>query len=195
MSNYYQLYLNDIHSLSKRERIMVHVCCGPCSLFPLLELSNHFDVTIFYSNSNIYPETEYQKRVDTLLSLQEKLNEPYEVIIDRYDHDTYMEDLRPYADQPEGGKRCYLCYEKRLEATAIMAKKQGYQYFTTVMSISDYKKPEYINEIGERLALKYGLTFIHSDFKKNHGVEKNNELKRKYQPYCQLYCGCEYSLR
>ena len=94
---------------------------------------------------------------------------------------------------PEGGERCFKCYELRLRKTAELAKAGGYDYFTTTLSISPMKNAQKLNEIGEALAEEYGIQYLCSDFKKKNGYKRSTELSREYGLYRQDYCGCVYS--
>ena len=96
---------------------------------------------------------------------------------------------------PEGGSRCFQCYRMRLEEAAKEAKKGGFDYFTTTLSVSPLKNAQKLNEIGEELAELYGVTYLNSDFKKKEGYKRSTELSAKYGLYRQDYCGCVYSLR
>ena len=94
---------------------------------------------------------------------------------------------------PEGGERCFVCYEMRLREAAEMAKQLKLDYFTTTLSISPLKNAEKLNEIGERLAAEYGIPYLNSDFKKRGGYQRSIELSHEYGLYRQDYCGCVFS--
>ena len=198
--NYHDVAVAEIESFGdKRPTLLLHACCGPCSCYPLTFLCPHFDVTIYYANSNIYPTEEYTRRRDELahaLSLFEKETGFHvNLVIPPYDHEEYMKDLRPYADDPERGRRCLLCYEKRMEESYGYAEAHGFDYFTTVMTISRQKSSLAMNEIGKKLQEKHpGTKYFFSDFKKKNGILKGKEMRERYGLYNQLYCGCEYSL-
>ena len=198
--NYHNLALEELERIGERKpRLLLHACCGPCSCYPLTFLCPHFDVTIYYANSNIYPTEEYTRRRDELKFALEQIEKEFgfhvELIIPPYDHDAYMEDLRPYANEPERGKRCLLCYEKRMEESYAYAEAHGFEYFTTVMTISRQKSSAAMNEIGKKLEAKHpGTKYFYSDFKKKNGILQGKALREKYGLYNQNYCGCEYSL-
>lgn len=198
--NYYQESLQEIASLpgGKKPTLLMHVCCGPCACFPLTFLCPHFDVTLYYDNSNIYPESEFLRRRGELEKLLGYYKRDYGFAIGLieppYDHEKYMEDLRPYASDPEGGRRCLLCYEKRMKEAYDYAEEHGYDYFCTVMSISRQKSSKAMNEIGEKLEKEHSHTkYFYSDFKKADGDLFARNLRVHYGLYNQLYCGCEYS--
>ena len=199
--NYYEKsmqIIKDIQDLQRKPRLLLHVCCGPCSAYPLTFLCPIFDVTIMYNNSNIYPESEYQKRLGELKKLIEyyKRDFGYEInlIEPKYDNEGYNIDLEPYKDLPEGQIRCFICYEKRMDQAFKYADENGFDYFTSVMTISRYKNAQKINEIGEKLQSKYRHTkYFFSDFKKKNGEIQGKQLADKYDLYQQKYCGCKYT--
>ena len=195
--NYHQKHLYQIAHIHNKPSLLMHVCCGVCSVYPLQYLSDYFKVTIFFSNSNIYPYEEYEKRLDALKRYLNILNNPdIKLIIPKYDNENYMKDLIAYKDEPEGGQRCKICYQKRMEETFIYANKEGYDYCTTVMSISNRKNADWLNEIGANLQEKYpNTTYLYADFKKDGGIIKNEQLNKKLNLYHQNYCGCLYSVR
>lgn len=184
--------------LPQKPKLLLHACCGPCATFPLTFLCPHFDVTIFFNNSNIYPSEEYHRRLDELKKLLKYYKRDYgyiiNLIVTEYKNEEYNKDLEPYKDLPEGETRCFICYEKRMDEAFKYADEHGYDYFTTVMSVSRQKSSQKINEIGEKLQPKYKNTkYFFSDFKKNRGIDIGRELKIKYNLYQQLYCGCKYT--
>lgn len=200
--NYYyqkqQEMLEDIRKLPKKPRLLLHVCCGPCACYPLTILEQYFDVTIMYNNSNIYPASEYEHRIGELKKLLEfyKRDHGYQIdlIEPKYDNETYNLFLEPYKDVPEGQIRCFTCYEKRMDEAFKYADENGFDYFTTVMSISRYKNATKLNEIGEKLQKKYKHTkYLYADFKKQNGEIIGKQIRAKYDLYDQQYCGCKYS--
>ena len=195
--NNYQKHLNQIKQIQHKPTLLIHICCGVCSVYPLQYLRNYFNITIFFSNSNIYPYLEFEKRLNALKQYLNILNDDsIKLIVDKYDNDSYMKKLEHLKDEPEGGLRCKLCYELRMNESFKYANDHNYDYFTTVMSISNRKNAEWINEIGEKLDKIYPNTkYLYADFKKGNGINKNDELNRKLNLYHQNYCGCIYSIR
>ena len=195
--NNYQKHIQQIQQLKGRPTLLIHICCGVCSVYPLQYLSQYFDITIFFSNSNIYPYEEFERRLDALKQYLSILNDPsIKLIVDRYDNENYMENLKPYKDEPEGSVRCKLCYRLRMEETFRYASGHNYDYCTTVMSISNRKNADWINEIGEDLQKKYPqTTYLYADFKKGDGITKNDQMNAQLGLYHQNYCGCIYSIR
>ena len=195
--NNYQKHLKQVSELNYRPKLLLHICCGVCSVYPLIYLRNYFDITIFFTNSNIYPFDEFTKRLDALNTYLTFLNdENIKLIVDKYDYDSYDKKLNVYKDLPEGKERCYLCYSLRMEETFKYANKFNYEYCSTVMSISNRKNADYINEIGEKLQDKYpNVKYLYADFKKGDGITYNDRLNKELNLYHQSYCGCKYSLR
>jgi len=180
--------------------LLMHVCCAPCSCYPLTYLIYYFNVTLHFNNSNIYPQSEWELRRKELISFVDRFNKDYKcnvklIIID-YNHEEYMKDLIPLKDEPERGKRCILCYTKRMKEAYRYADNNKFDYFTTVMSISRQKDSQVLNEIGRELEKEFKYTkYFYSDFKKNDGILKGKTIRDKYGLYQQNYCGCEYSIR
>lgn len=195
--NNYQKHLKQITSLKGKPQLLIHICCGVCSVYPLKYLKDYFKITIFFSNSNIYPYEEFERRLNALKTYLDYLNDPeIRLIVDGYDNESYMKDLVRFKDEPEGGKRCYLCYTKRMEETFHYACDHHYEYCTTVMSISNRKNADWINEIGEQLEKKYSpVKYLYADFKKGNGINMNETMNKQLGLYHQNYCGCIYSLR
>lgn len=193
MNNYHHLFKEEVASLNGRKRLLLHVCCGPCSMYPLELLSQYFDITIYYANSNIYPYEEYEKRLHELLRYLESFENDLQVVIPKYDNATFTASLSPYKDCQEGEKRCVKCYGLRLKETFAYAKAHHFDYCTTLMSISNRKNATYINELGRLFEKEYGVPFLYNDFKKDGGIAKNQMLNKAFDLYHQDYCGCIYS--
>ena len=110
-----------------------------------------------------------------------------------YDSDRFYELTRGMENVPEGGERCFVCYEIRLREAAEMAKQLKLDYFTTTLSISPLKNAQKLNEIGEALAEEYGVPHLPSDFKKQEGYKRSIQLSADYNLYRQDFCGCVFS--
>ena len=182
--------------------LFLHSCCAPCSSYVLEYLRQYFRITVFYYNPNISMEEEYRKRV----SEQKRLIAAYnaevsgenrgyniEIMEGDYEPESFYEIARGLEQCPEGGERCFACYELRLRETAERAQAGNYDYFATTLSISPLKNAVKLNEIGERLAAEYSVKWLPSDFKKKGGYQRSIELSREYDLYRQDYCGCIYS--
>ena len=178
-------------------KLLLHSCCAPCSSYVLEYLSQYFDVTVYYYNPNIFPETEYEARVkeQERLIQEMKLSRPVRFMAGSYEPEEFFSAARGHEKDPEGGERCRRCYELRLRQAADTARAGGYDYFTTTLSISPLKNAAKINEIGEELAEIYHVQHLPSDFKKKNGYKRSIELSHEYDLYRQNYCGCVYSRR
>lgn len=188
-----------IHKCEKEQKVptlLLHSCCAPCSSYVLEYLSQYFAITIFYYNPNIFPEVEYSHRVQEQKEFIEKIPHKYPIQFQEGSYDTkrFYDTVRGFETLPEGGERCYHCYELRLLEAAKIAKEGQYDYYTTTLSISPYKNAAWLNEIGERIAIEYQIQYLPSDFKKKNGYKRSIELSEKYNMYRQDYCGCVYSM-
>lgn len=197
--------------------LFLHSCCAPCSSYVLEYLRRYFRITVFYFNPNITEDAEYRKRVAEQKRLIAAYNErliewvdtdtvndagrsacaeaAYQIEVIEGDYETlrFFEIAKGLESCPEGGERCFACYELRLRETAKRAKAGQYDYFTTTLSISPLKNAAKLNEIGEKLAAEFGVAWLPSDFKKRDGYKRSIELSKEYDLYRQDYCGCVYS--
>lgn len=188
-----------LEQVSKTEppHLLLHACCAPCSSYVLSYLSQYFSITILFYNPNITDEEEYEKRKEELLRLIQELPvlNPISVLEAPWDPESFFAVSRGLEDCPEGGQRCFACYRLRLEKTAQFAQENGFDWFTTTLSISPLKNAAKINEIGEELARQYGVRHLPSDFKKKGGYQQSIVLSKEYHLYRQNYCGCIFSQR
>lgn len=197
----YQKELDSLIKKIEREekvpRLLLHSCCAPCSSYVLEYLSNYFEITVLYYNPNIYPESEYTKRIWEQQKLIDELpaRHPISFIAGPYDKELFYEMAEGLENVKEGGVRCFKCYELRLRETAQIAKEAEFDYFTTTLSISPLKNAQKLNEIGLKLAEEYKVSYLISDFKKKNGYKRSIELSKMYGLYRQDYCGCEFSMR
>jgi predicted adenine nucleotide alpha hydrolase (AANH) superfamily ATPase len=178
-------------------RLLLHACCAPCSSSCIERLSKYFRITIFYYNPNITNEEEYKKRLEEVRKFIKrfKTENEVEVIGGRYDPNEFFEIAKGLENEPERGARCYKCYNLRLEESAKYASENNYDYFATTLTLSPYKKSDWINRIGEELDKKYKSKYLYSDFKKKNGYKRSIELSKEYGLYRQNYCGCIYSIK
>ncbi len=180
--------------------LFLHSCCAPCSSYVLEYLRQYFRITVFYYNPNITEDAEYRKRVEEQKRLIAAYNQKaqgysIEVLEGDYEPDRFFQIAKGLEACPEGGERCFACYELRLLETAKRARAGNYDYFTTTLSISPLKNAAKLNEIGEKLAASCGVAWLPSDFKKRDGYKRSIELSKEYELYRQDYCGCVYSRR
>ena len=198
--NYQKELEKQLEQFTKEQHVpslLLHACCAPCSSYVLEYLASHFHITVFFYNPNISPAEEYEKRVKELHRLVSQLpvKYPVQVIDGVYEPEKFYTMAKGLEDVPEGGERCFACYRLRLEEAAKIARQEGFDYFTTTLSISPMKNAEKLNEIGQELSGIYKTPYLLSDFKKKNGYKRSIELSREYALYRQDYCGCVFSKR
>jgi predicted adenine nucleotide alpha hydrolase (AANH) superfamily ATPase len=175
------------------KKMLLHVCCANCVLHPYESLKNDFDVALFFYNPNIHPEEEYNKRLAYTGQVAKKYG--LTLIEGPYDKNNWLDMTNNYRDEPEGAKRCEVCFSIRLEKTAVFAAENSYNVFATTLSVSPHKNSKIINASGKMLSEKYGVEFFKADFKKQDGFKKTMLLSKELDLYRQNYCGCIYSIR
>lgn len=187
--------IKEIKARSIKPKLLLHACCAPCSSYVLEYLSEHFDITVFFFNPNISPKSEYEFRENELRRLICEMPLPSEIklVSGEYHPEDFYDMAKGLEALAEGGERCKRCYRMRLLASAQYAKENGFDYFTTTLSISPYKNAEWLNSIGKELGDELGVEYLFSDFKKKNGYKRSCELSEIYGLYRQDYCGCEFS--
>lgn len=194
--------IQEISANNERPRLLLHSCCGPCSSYCLEYLKDHFEITVFYYNPNIYPFEEYEHRLSEqerlINEMKDELNTDIRLLTIPYDHEEFLCAAKGLENEKEGGARCSKCFELRLKKTAETAVTMNMDYFATTLTVSPHKNADLINRIGEKTALELagtsGLMWLPSDFKKNDGYKRSIELSKKYGLYRQNYCGCSFSI-
>lgn len=189
-----------LRKLEKEQRVptlLIHSCCAPCSSYVLEYLSQYFKITVFYYNPNIYPENEYTKRILEQQKLIQDMSfkHPVSFLAGKYEQEKFYAMAEGMEHIKEGGARCMKCYGLRLAEAARQAAADGFDHFTTTLSISPLKNAQKLNEIGVRAGKEYGVEYLVSDFKKKNGYKRSIELSKEYGLYRQDYCGCEFSRR
>lgn len=177
--------------------ILLHSCCGPCSSSVLELLSKYFDVTVLWYNPNLYPEAEYDKRLETQKQLIDAIAEDgvqAKLLVEPWRSEDYFSSIKGLENEPEEGKRCLECFRIRLEETARIAGERGFEWFCTTLTVSSRKDAVAINAIGREAEAKYGVKWLPSEFKKREGNHRSIILSEKYGLYRQEYCGCVFSL-
>ncbi len=194
--NYQLLMEQQISSLEGTPSLLLQSCCGPCSSYVLEVLSKHFNVTVLYYNPNIYPYEEYEKRLHEQIKIIESMPflNPVSLMPCEYDENEFLSVAKGLENEREGGARCKECFILRMEKTASLAKENGFDFFTTTLSVSPHKNAPLLNEIGKNLEEKYGVRFLFADFKKKEGYKRSIQLSKEYDLYRQEYCGCRFSL-
>ncbi|MBQ8134574.1 MAG: epoxyqueuosine reductase QueH [Clostridia bacterium] len=173
--------------------LLLHSCCAPCSSYVLEYLTKYFNITIFYYNPNISPESEYRHRVSEQKRLISEMCSQVKFLEGRYDPKRFYEIAKGLENEPERGERCLKCYRLRLEESAAVAKACHFDYFTTTLSISPQKDSVILNSIGTEVSKQFGVPYLYSDFKKRGGYQRSIELSAEYKLYRQNFCGCIFS--
>ena len=185
--NYDKLMQEEISSFGGKPKLLLHCCCAPCSSAVIERLKDYFEITFFYYNPNITPESEYELRKNEFEKLGVK------VISLKYNHNEFLEVVKGFENEKEGGNRCKICIAQRLNKTFEYAVANNFDVVTTTLSISPHKDCEYINQLGERLQEKFGIKYLHADFKKENGYLRSIQICKELGIYRQDYCGCSFS--
>ncbi|MBU1566791.1 MAG: epoxyqueuosine reductase QueH [Proteobacteria bacterium] len=167
-------------------KILLHTCCAPCLIYPysFLKARCH-EITVFFYNPNIHPFLEFKKRTETIKNYKEILSFPL-VNENKYGLTEFLQKI-----VFNESKRCSICYAMRLEKTATLAIKQGFDAFTTTLLYSKYQQHDLINFLGEKISIQTGIPFIYHDFREGWQVGIDEALSLNM--YRQSYCGCIYS--
>ena len=185
--------------MKKKQKLLLHSCCAPCSTSVIERLKDEFEISIFYYNPNIYPEEEYIKRKNEEIRYIEHLNKTDNISISMidcdYESEKFYKATKGFEKEREGGARCAICFRLRLEETAKKAKALNFDIFGTTLTVSPHKNAEIINSIGNALEKEIGVKFLISNFKKNDGYKRSIELSKENNIYRQNYCGCEFALK
>jgi len=174
-------------------KLLVHICCAPDAAYVIGLLRENYDVTGFFSNPNIQPAEEYERRLGEARKVAGILG--VRLIEDGYNPSLWTQVTRKFIHEPEKGRRCDVCYAFRLERTARTASGLGFDRFTTIMSLSPWKKAAVLNRIGKMLGRRYRVEYLEADFKKKDGFRKSVALSKDLNLYRQDYCGCLFSRR
>ena len=194
--NYDQAMTQIINGQSGRPTLLLHSCCGPCSSAVLERLSPHFNITLLYYNPCIHPREEFEHRLAEQKRLIAEMPLPGAVnlVVPPYEPETFFAAVKGLEEEPEGGRRCRVCFEQRIGFTARMAAEQGFDYFATTLTVSPHKNAVVINEVGSSAALPPAV-WLPSDFKKQNGYLRSLQLSQTYGLYRQNDCGCIFSKR
>jgi predicted adenine nucleotide alpha hydrolase (AANH) superfamily ATPase len=172
-------------------KILLHICCGVCAAGAAKTLIDEgHEVIGYYYNPNIHPEEEYRRRMEAVRKVADSLN--FKLVDGPYQPDTWFDATRDLSDEPEGGKRCPVCFELRLKQTFATLRDCGADAFTTTLTIGPQKSTLVINKIGSDIGRNKFLT---RDFKKKDGFKNAMIMAKQWQIYRQNYCGCAYSIR
>ena len=191
--NFDEIMQQEIKALKSKPKLLLHVCCAPCSSGVIDKLYKNFEVSVLFYNPNISESEEYLKRKEEFLRYNKDSKYNLKIIDCEHCDADFLKIAKGLENEPEGGKRCTECFRLRLTKTAQIAKKYGFDYFTTTLSVSPYKNAELLNELGKEIGEKFAVKYLLSDFKKRNGYLNSIINSEKYNLYRQDYCGCIYS--
>jgi epoxyqueuosine reductase len=171
-------------------KVALHICCGVCAAGAAEKLiSEGHEVFGFFYNPNIHPEEEYQRRLEAAQRVAEELK--FSLKEGMYMPEDWFAEIKGLENEPEGGRRCKICFRLRLRQAHIFMQAKGLDAFTTTLTIGPQKSAEAVNRIGQEIG---GDRFLIRDFKKKAGFQRASELAKKWAIHRQHYCGCVYSL-
>jgi len=176
----------------RRDRMLLHVCCGPDAAGVIGQLKRDFDLECFWYDPNIQPREEHDKRLEAFLKVAELESVP--AIVGEYDVDRFVERVRGLEATPEQGAKCSLCYDLRLERAALEAKRRGVDLYATTLAISPHKVQEKLVRFGALNESRGGVPYYHRNFMRDDGFKDSVVYTETHGIYRQDYCGCYYSL-
>ena len=174
-----------------KPRLLLHICCAPCSTHAINLLSGTYDVTGYFYNPNIHPESEYRRRLTEAERHCSHCNIP--LLPSIYQPGGWHTLVKGCETEPEGGARCAICFRLRLEETARTAASHHFDRIATTLTISPHKDAALINRIGMEAGERHHIRFHEADFKKGNGYGESCRLSRALGLYRQSYCGCIFS--
>lgn len=174
-----------------KKKLLLHICCGPCSVYVFEKLEKEYNVTGFFYNPNIHPAGEYEFRKKELERVA-KLKK-WKIVYTDHDMENWFQHVKGYEKEPEKGKRCSICFYMRLEKAFEYAAANHFDVVTSTLSISPYKVTKQINAEGEKLARTHGIEFLPENFKKQNGFNIGKKMAMELDIKHQDYCGCTYS--
>ncbi len=199
--NYDQLFLQE-KQRRNGEKLLLHVCCAPCATYCLTQVLDAFDVTLYFANDNITAPDEWAKRLGEVRKLVDVVNDgkfevvpkfPLKLVVQDLDSARFFAAARGLEQEKEGGARCTECFRLRLADARNYAAANGFDAFSTTLTVSPYKNAPLLNQLGEALQTD-DTAWLPCDFKKRGGYNESVRLSNKYNLYRQHYCGCAFSL-
>lgn len=180
-----------------RKKLLLHSCCAPCSSGVVPQLSE-YEITLLFYNPNIDTLEEYNRRLKALEMYVREYNQEFNANIKYvaipYNHDEFLSKItNELSKEKEGGARCTICIDMRLDFSARYAKENGFDLFASTLSVSPHKNHELINNLGTKASQNHNIEYLPSNFKKNNGFLMSIQNSKKYNLYRQLYCGCEFA--
>ncbi|HOU33054.1 MAG TPA: epoxyqueuosine reductase QueH [Synergistaceae bacterium] len=177
-----------------RGELLLHCCCAPDGTVPQEILAREgWEVTLHFFGGNIHPREEYLRRAEAVLALGRARGVP--VVLDPYEPEAWFVAVAPWAEEPEGGRRCLRCFALQLAAAGAAAVRRSCGAICTSLTISPHKDPKVINALGERVAASFGLAWEPRVWRRGGGFARSVEESKRLGLYRQNYCGCAYSRR
>jgi len=176
----------------RKKKLLLHVCCGPDAAGVVEQLQDEFDLTCFWYDPNIQPKAEYDLRLEAFLKVTKILN--VDTVVGEYDVDNFLGKIEGLEASPEQGAKCTLCYDMRLERSALEAKKLKCDLYSTTLAISPHKVQEKLKLLGTKLGQKTGVPYLARNFMKEDGFKDSVTFTEEHDIYRQDYCGCWFSL-
>jgi predicted adenine nucleotide alpha hydrolase (AANH) superfamily ATPase len=171
--------------LNSKNKVLLHICCAPCSASAVKFLQNIYDISFYWYNPNIYDEEEYKKRKESAVKYSQELN------ISFHEDANFLYNDKDW--KSESSEDCKFCYTLRLEKVAKFAKDNSFDFFTTSLLSSPYQKHDLIKNIAGSLSDKYGVKFLYCDLRP--GFYEGENLLRQKGYYMQKYCACSKSYK
>lgn len=181
------------HVAIDKPLLLLHVCCGPCASHVIDRVRDTYHPVGFFFNPNLYPKQEYHRRLEAAARVARR--SAVALWVPPFKEEDWLDTVKGLETEPEGGRRCEVCIQHRLEMTAWMAEAASADAFATTLSLGPMKKSYVINKIGTELSKSYRCRFLAADFKKENGFLKSVQMSKEMGLYRQNYCGCRYSMR
>ncbi len=192
MKNYLKLFTQEIDKVSllkQKPTLLLHTCCAMCFSASYMQLKDYFDISVYFYNPNIYPLDEYIKRKNEVIRVIDLFNKEFSTNVKFIEENDTFDYYKVKKVHKVG---CFDCFHLRILKSFEYANNNGFDYFTTTLTLGRLKNSYLINSIGESLQPLFMKTkYLFSDFKKNKGIDVSLEMKEKYNIYAQCYCGCE----
>lgn len=152
-----------------------------------------FEVIGYFFGSNVHPQEEYLRRREAVLKVAESFG--LKLLEDEYRPELWLERVRGLEGEPEGGRRCRVCFYLQLGRAAKLCRDIGASAFATTLTVSPHKDVRLISQLGARISLSSGVEYLDVVFRRGDGFKKSVAMSRELGLYRQSYCGCAFSRR
>ena len=178
--------------MSAPKKLLIQACCGPCAIAALERFAGDYDITLFFWGSNLDNAEEFRRRSEALNIVNKELNGGRYLAEVPYSHEEFLTAVAGLENEREGGRRCEVCFGLRMRAAARYAKGNGYDAFTTSLTVSPHKSGTVINRIGREIGAEVCIPFIAVDLSENDGFRRSVAVGKRLGIYRQNYCGCKF---